>query len=142
MNVEAILDRKGRDIVTVHEMKTVEEAARLLDSHGIGAAVIVDDYGGPVAVLSERDITREIALNGSAALGRPVAHVMTPAFVTAAMEDSLADLMVRMTDRRVRHLPVVVSGRLAGIISIGDVVKAKIETVEAESAAMLDYILS
>lgn len=142
MTVDGILSVKGRDVITVVETMTLQEAAGVLDSHSIGALVVTERNGRPVAVLSERDIVREIALHGAAALARPVAQAMTQAFVTADAEDSVEDVMMRMTERRVRHLPVVLEGRLGGIISIGDVVKAKIADVEAETAAIREYILS
>ncbi len=142
MTVDGILSVKGRDVVTVVETMTLEEAASVLDSHSIGALVVTETSGRPIAVLSERDIVREVALHGAAALGRPVAQAMTQAFVTAGIDDSVEDVMIRMTERRVRHVPIVLDGKLGGIISIGDVVKAKIADVEAETAAIREYILS
>lgn len=142
MTVDGILSVKGRDVVTVVETMTLEEAAGVLESHSIGALVVTERNGRPVAVLSERDIVREIAQHGGAALARPVAQAMTQAFVTADGEDTVQEVMMRMTERRVRHLPVVLDGKLGGIISIGDVVKAKIADVEAETAAIREYILS
>jgi len=142
MNVEAVLSGKGRSVITIDEALTVQAAARVLDEHGIGAVVVVDTAERPVAILSERDIVRELALNGSAILNRPVSNIMTQAFITADLSDALDDLMVLMTDRRVRHLPVMNDGVLAGIVSIGDVVKAKISDVEAEADAIKGYILS
>lgn len=142
MNVAAILREKGSHVVTVRETLSVEEAAGVLDANGIGALVVTDMRGHPTAVLGERDIVREIALNGEAALTRPLANVQTQAFVTAGLDDKLSEVMIRMTDRRVRHLPVMEEERLVGIISIGDVVKAKIADIEAETAAIREYILS
>lgn len=142
MTVDGILSVKGRDVVTVVETMTLQDAAGVLDSHSIGALVVTEQNGRPIAVLSERDIVREIALHGPAALARPVAQAMTQAFVTADGDDTVEDVMMRMTERRVRHLPVVLDGKLGGIISIGDVVKAKIADAEAETAAIREYILS
>jgi len=142
MIVEAILRTKGRDVITIHEMATLEAAARLLDGHGIGALLVEDGQGRPVAVLSERDIVREMALNGAACMHRPVAHALTRTFVTADSNASLNDLMILMTERRVRHVPIIDGASLLGIISIGDVVKAKIADMEAEAAALQAYIRS
>ncbi|WP_291845006.1 CBS domain-containing protein [Maricaulis sp.] len=142
MIVEAILKTKGRDVITIRDGATLEEAARLLDAHGIGALLVEDGQGRPVAVLSERDIVREMALNGAACLHRPVAQALTRAFVTAGRTAGLNDLMVLMTERRVRHVPILDGDALLGIISIGDVVKAKIADMEAETAALQAYIRS
>ena len=141
MSVEAILRSKGRAVITIGETATLEAAARLLDEHGIGALLVTDESGRLIAVLSERDIVREMALNGTAGLNRPVAQAVTQALVTARPEDRLNDLMVLMTERRVRHIPITDDqGGVAGIISIGDVVKVKIAEMEAETAALQAYI--
>lgn len=142
MTVDGILNVKGRDVVTVLDTVSLEEAARVLDGNGIGALVVLDPSARPVAVLSERDIVRAVALHGQGALVRPVAQAMTQAFVTARMDETADAVLIRMTERRVRHLPVLEGDSLAGIVSIGDVVKAKIENVEAETAAIREYILS
>ncbi|WP_203292080.1 CBS domain-containing protein [Maricaulis parjimensis] len=142
MIVEAILKTKGSDVVTLHDTADLADAARKLDAHGIGALVVVDRQARPVAVLSERDIVREMALHGPAALERPVSEAMTSAFVTARLDTGLSELMILMTDRRVRHVPIMEKATLLGIISIGDVVKAKIADMEAETAALQAYIRS
>lgn len=142
MSVEAILKSKGRDVITIREMATLEEASRLLDAHGIGALLVEDEHGRPIAVLSERDIVREMALNGAACLHRPVAHAMTAAFVTAGADASINELMVLMTERRVRHVPILEGDELLGLVSIGDLVKARIADMEAETAALQAYIRS
>lgn len=143
MRVEDILSVKGRSVVTIEDGCTLVEAAETLDSHAIGALVVTDTARRPVAVLTERDIVREIAMNGQASLSRSVAHAATPSFVTARADETVEDVMQRMTDRRVRHLPVLdADGLLAGIISIGDVVKSKIADAEAQTTAMREYIMS
>jgi CBS domain-containing protein len=142
MIVEAILKTKGRDVFTISENAKLDEAAHSLDANGIGALVVVDDAGRPVAVLSERDIVREMALHGVGGLTRPVSQAMTPAFVTAKRDATLSELMVLMTDRRVRHVPIMDGDTMLGIVSIGDVVKAKIADMEAETAALQAYIRS
>lgn len=142
MLVEAILKTKGRDVVTISEAARLDEAARALDANGIGALVVLDTRQQPVSVLSERDIVREMALHGVAALTRPVSQAMMPAFVTSRPDATLSELMVLMTDRRVRHVPVMDGDTMLGIVSIGDIVKAKIADMEAEAAALQAYILS
>lgn len=142
MLVEAILKTKGRDVVTISEAAKLDEAAHLLDANAIGALVVTDARHQPVAVLSERDIVREMALHGAAALTRPVSQAMTPAFVTARPDATLNELMVLMTDRRVRHVPVMDGDTMLGIVSIGDIVKSKIADMEAEAAALQAYISS
>ena len=140
MNMDFILRGKGRDVVIIDEARSLQEAANLMASHGIGALLVCDGQGRPVGVLSERDLIREIALNGTAALSRPTASAILPAFLTAAPDDLIDTVMVRMTDRRVRHLPVLDAGQVVGIVSIGDLVKSKIATVEAETEALRSYI--
>lgn len=142
MRVEAILQQKGSAVVTIEDTATLVEAAEALDSHNIGALVVIDAQGRPVAVMTERDIIRELAVHGAASLQRSVANAMTPVFLTAMLDETVESVMMRMTGRRVRHLPVLDEGKLAGIVSIGDVVKAKIADAEAQTAAMRDYILS
>jgi len=140
MNMDFILRGKGRDVVTIDEARSLQEAANLMDSHGIGALLVCDSHERPVGVLSERDVIREVALNGAASLTRPATSAILPAFLTAAPEDLIETVMVRMTERRVRHLPVMDAGQLVGIVSIGDLVKAKIATAEAETEALRKYI--
>lgn len=142
MRVEAILQQKGSAVVTIADTATLVEAAEALDSHNIGALVVIDAQARPVAIMTERDIVRELAVNGAASLQRSVANAMTPVFLTATRDETVESVMMRMTGRRVRHLPVLDDGKLAGIVSIGDVVKAKIADAEAQTAAMRDYILS
>lgn len=142
MNVAAILARKGARVVTIPLAATLRETAAILDRERIGATVVVGPGGEARGVLSERDITREVARRGAAALEAAAESAMTKDVVTAGPADTLDQLLARMTDRRIRHLPVIVEGVLAGIVSIGDVVKAKIELAESEAAAMRDYIKS
>ena len=140
MNVRSILRSKGADVRTIAPSARLEEAARRLDEHGVGALVVVDSNGHVQGVISERDLTREVARAGASALATAVADAMTRDLVTARPDDAVDELMARMTDRRVRHLPVMDGGRLAGIVSIGDVVKLKIELAESEAQAMRAYI--
>jgi CBS domain-containing protein len=140
MNVAAILQDKGDRVHVIGPEVRLEEAARRLDELNIGALVVVDREGQVLGVLSERDITREIARKGAAALGETASHAMTAEVVTAGPADTLDELMSRMTDRRIRHLPVIKRGRLSGLVSIGDVVKWRIKDAELEAQAMRAYI--
>jgi CBS domain-containing protein len=140
MNVAAILQDKGDLVHAIGPETRLEEAARRLDALNIGALVVVDERRQVLGVLSERDITREIARKGAAALQESAAEAMTAEVVTAAPADTLDELMARMTDRRIRHLPVIARGRLAGLVSIGDVVKWRIKDAELEAQAMRAYI--
>ncbi|MEE2567087.1 CBS domain-containing protein [Hyphobacterium marinum] len=140
MKVSDILTDKGREVLTIDAGATLIEAAQSLDTNRIGALVVLDADGSLAGVISERDIVRIAARNGSAALTSPVSVAMTRDVHTASPGDSLDDLMIEMTDRRIRHLPVIDGGQLAGMVSIGDVVKRKIESAEAEADAMKRYI--
>ena len=139
MNVAAIISDKGSTVFTISPDATVGEAAKVLDQKKVGA-LVVERQGAVCGVLSERDITREIARTGAAALEGAVSAAMTADVVTAGLADTLDELLGRMTSRRVRHLPVVVDGALSGLVSIGDVVKWKIREAEDEARAMRDYI--
>lgn len=140
MNVAAILQDKGSVVHVVAPEARLQDAAVLMDQRKIGALVVVDARRRVLGVLSERDITREVARRGAAALDAPASSAMTEDVVTAAPADTLDELMNRMTDRRVRHLPVISGGKLAGLVSIGDVVKWRIQDAEFQAQAMRDYI--
>jgi CBS domain-containing protein len=140
MNVVAILQDKGDTVHTIAPDAQISAAAQALDRLAIGALVVVDARHRVLGVLSERDITREVARRGEAALEAPVSTAMTQEVVTAAPADTLHELMSRMTEGRIRHLPVIAGGRLVGIVSIGDVVKWRIREAELEAQAMRDYI--
>ncbi len=132
MQLAAILNRKGRDVVTIPASEPVIEATRTLSRHGIGAVVVVDEAGRPAGILSERDIVRAVAAEGVAALERRADTLMTRELVTGLPDDTVAATMATMTARRIRHLPVMENGRMAGIVSIGDVVKARLDDAELE----------
>tara|TARA_Y100000813_G_C23947038_1_gene250818 strand:- start:18 stop:455 length:438 start_codon:yes stop_codon:yes gene_type:complete len=140
MNVKHILERKGSAVTTIKPSATIAEAARLLAEARIGAIVVSEDGAGIDGILSERDIVRVIGTDGPAMLDRPVSAAMTANVVTCKPEDRLNVLMSMMTQRRIRHLPVVDNGRMTGVISIGDVVKERMDEIEADAAAMRDYI--
>jgi CBS domain-containing protein len=140
MTVRAILDLKGRDVTTIAPDKTLGDAASLLSQHKIGALVVTGADRRVTGILSERDIVKAVSAAGAAALEEKIAARMTREVVTCGPQDTLAELMGRMTAGRFRHLPVVENGRLVGIISIGDVVKHRLAEMERESSALRDYI--
>jgi CBS domain-containing protein len=140
MLVETILAAKGTTVHTLPATATLSEAVELLNAQNIGAIVITEASGRVRGILSERDIVRRLDRDPAAMLARPVTAAMTSTVLTCTRTTTIADLMERMTTHRVRHMPVVEDGRLAGIVSIGDVVKRKIEETEQEAAALKDYI--
>ena len=142
MNVAGILREKGEDIVTVNPDDSLRETVQTLASQNIGAAVVTDERDRVCGIISERDIVRAIAENGDRALEAAVKTFMTKNVVTCSKQDTVAELMTRMTEGRFRHLPVLEGERLVGIISIGDVVKQRIAEQEMEVEAMRGYIAS
>ena len=142
MQVGTILKSKGSDVVTVGPDETVGEAARKLAENDIGALVVSRDGATADGILSERDIARAVAARGAATATLPVRALMTGLVAHCAPADDIADIMAAMTARRVRHLPVMDRGRMCGIVSIGDAVKARLEEIEQEAAALRDYIVS
>lgn len=141
MKLSVILGDKGGSVITIEGDTSLRAAATVLDDHKIGSIVAVDSNGGIIGVISERDIVRRIAQMGADALELPVSQVMTRDVITATGDMTVEDGLSCMTDRRIRHLPVVDSNaRLIGIVSIGDLVKHKIAVTEAEAEAMKQYI--
>jgi CBS domain-containing protein len=143
MNVKAILAAKkklGGDIISIEPTADLATAAKLLSKHRIGSVVILGAGERLVGILSERDIVRALSEQGAGALALPVGQVMTRDVATCGEDDTVASIMERMTAGRFRHMPVVANGRLVGLISIGDVVKQRVEDIEGESEAMRDYI--
>jgi CBS domain-containing protein len=140
MQVKHILHEKGRDVVTIAGDATLSEAARLLARKRIGAVVVRERDGTPIGILSERDVVRAVAEASVAALAQSVSSHMTRGIQTCAESDSVEDLMGLMTRGRFRHVPVIENDRLAGIISIGDIVKTRIEESERETSALRHYI--
>ncbi|MDQ1155305.1 CBS domain-containing protein [Brevundimonas sp. SORGH_AS_0993] len=139
MFVAEILKTKGNAVFTVTPDLSVAGACRELEQRRVGALVVCD--GDRVAgVFSERDVVRALASEGPAALGRPVSAYMTEKVIVAEPREPMAALMTRMTDRRIRHLPVMESGRLVGVVSIGDVVKAQIAEHAQEAESLRTYI--
>ena len=140
MTVALMLSRKGREVVTTSAAASIAGAIDTLTRHRIGALVVVDEDDRIAGIISERDIVRAIAGQGAQALSAPLASVMTRSVMTCTETDTVDEVMARMTRGRFRHLPVVEDGHLTGIISIGDVVKARIEQVEREAEDMRAYI--
>ncbi len=140
MLITHVIRDKGAIVHTLDEGATLEQAAKELALKRVGALVVVDERGKVSGLLSERDIVREIAQRGASCLGDRVSAAMSKVIITAEPSETIDDGLSRMTDRRIRHLPVLDSGRLVGIVSIGDLVKHRIEAVEAEARAMQDYI--
>jgi CBS domain-containing protein len=142
MSVSHILKAKGRDVVTVKSEDSVRSVAQILANRRIGAVVILSSAGKIDGIISERDIVRVIAADGAGALDHKVSDVMTSKVKTCNESDSEAELMAMMTEHRIRHLPVVSHGKLTGMISIGDVVKYRIEAIEHEAEDLKAYIAS
>ena len=141
MQVETILQSKGRAVTTVTAGSTIAEAVELLNTKKIGAVVVVDGKK-VVGILSERDVVRHLGKDWAGLADRPVGDVMTKAVVSVSRFATIADVMERMTEKRIRHMPIVENGDLVGIVSIGDVVKRKIEETEQEAIALKEYIAS
>ena len=141
MNVVTILKQKGNQVTTVGSTTSLLEASRKLAAKRIGAVIVSDGDGRVQGILSERDIVRAIAQGGPEVLSAPVSDMMTRDVVTCTETATLDDVMHTMTRGRFRHVPVVdASGRLAGIISIGDAVKYQIGEIKLEAEAMKEYI--
>jgi CBS domain-containing protein len=140
MILATILSEKGRDVATTAASVTIREVVAELAARKIGALVVVEGVDRVVGIVSERDIVKALARKGGAVLDDPVGTIMTREVVTCADSETVIRVMGRMTRGRFRHLPVVKGGRLDGIVSIGDVVKARIGEVEREADDMRSYI--
>jgi CBS domain-containing protein len=141
MKVEAMLAAKGDKVVTARPDAAVATIVRMLMLEGIGALVISEDGEGILGIVSERDVVRALVEHGGEVLRMKVADLMTSSVKTCAPEANIKDVMAEMTRSRVRHLPVVRNGKLCGIISIGDVVKNRLEELETETSVLRDYIV-
>ncbi len=140
MNVAEILKRKGSDVITTVPTQSLAEFIGLLSRHKIGAALVTQADATIVGIISERDVVNAIAHHGAAALAKPVGEVMTGEVVSCHPNDNLTSVMTLMTERRIRHLPVMRDGELKGLISIGDVVKHRLEEAEQEVGALRSYV--
>jgi CBS domain-containing protein len=140
MTVAHILAEKGSSVVTVQPDRTLDDAIHLLAKKSVGALVVTDGGRTMVGIISERDIMRALAHQGAAALDAPISSHMTREVTACQRETTSEEIMRLMTDGRFRHMPVCEKGRLVGIVSIGDVIKRRLVTMEAEHRAMRDYI--
>ena len=139
MTVSRILALKGRDVTTITPHRSVADAIALLAARRIGAVIVGGDDGAVLGILSERDIVRALAA-GADALQHPVSRYMTAEVITCAPDMLIIDVMEEMTAGRFRHMPVMEGGRLAGIVSIGDVVKHRLDEMQHETQALREYI--
>ena len=139
MTVAAILQGKGRAVIQVRSTDSVLSVVQLLAEKRIGCVPVVDN-GEVVGIFSERDLVYRVAREGTAALDQPVGHVMTAPAITIDDRTPVLNGLSLMTKRRIRHLPVVIDGALVGMVSIGDLVKFRIDSIESEAAALRDYI--
>ncbi len=142
MTIARILAKKGREVVTTQPHRTLKEVAAVLTMRNIGAVVVADVLGSVLGILSERDIIRAVATRGIAALDDAVSMHMTAKVITAVEEDTVLATVEKMNAGRFRHLPVLKAGKLAGIVSIGDALKFRLEEIEHEELAMREYIAS
>ena len=142
MKVRQILNSKGHEVATITADQSVETAITELNDRHIGSLVVVDGDGRLVGIVSERDVVRAMAEQGMELVGQTVGDLMTTRVITCGLDDDVTSVTVKMTEGRFRHVPVMDRGRLAGLISIGDAVKARIAELEHERSALRDYISS
>ncbi|MFQ5784783.1 MAG: CBS domain-containing protein [Alphaproteobacteria bacterium] len=142
MHVSDILGEKGTDVITTGPDETVGATARLLNVKRIGVVMVCDAAGKLSGVISERDIIRAVSVHGERALDMRVREVMTADVVTCKPDDTISDVMKVMTVGRFRHLPVMEDGEIKGVVSIGDVVKHRLEETELESQVLRDYMFA
>jgi CBS domain-containing protein len=140
MNIKSILAKKGMNVVTIRPEQVIREALSRLAEYNIGALVVMDETNLPVGILSEPDITRALA-NDEQIFSKLVSDLMTKNVITALPQDDLISVANTMTEKRVRHLPVVEKGKLVGIISIGDVLKAQRDQYKGEVDTLQTQIL-
>jgi CBS domain-containing protein len=140
ITVRGILDEKGRDVFSVAPELAIAELAAVLRERRIGCALVLDEGGDIAGVASERDVVNGLAARGAGILEEPVAEIMTRDVIVCAPEDDMMQIMSLMTQRRIRHLPVVENEAVIGVISIGDVVKTRIAELETESESLREAI--
>lgn len=140
MTIASIIHGKPHRLISVAPDDTLQQATELLTRERIGALLVLKPNGDVAGIISERDIVRAVGVNGAEVLSRQVAELMTKNVVCCAPEDTVDQAMAMMTERRFRHLPVRQSGKIVAMISIGDVVKQKVEEAEAESQSLREYI--
>jgi CBS domain-containing protein len=140
MIVKSILSAKGGNVISIEPTATLETAVRTLAEHRIGALLVLGTDRRVIGILSERDIVRVLAERGAGVLSQPLSQIMTRKVVTCTPSDTIGVIMERMTAGKFRHVPVVEQEQVIGIISIGDVVKYRLQEMEHEQAALRDYI--
>ncbi len=141
MNIASVLASKGVKVVTIPSTQTIREALRLLAEHNIGALVVMDDEGGrPAGIVSERDVVRTLART-EAVFDWPVARIMTKEVIVGAPQDDILTVGRTLTEKRIRHLPVMERGRLVGIVSIGDILKAQRDKYQGEVDTLQTQLL-
>jgi CBS domain-containing protein len=140
MIIAAILKRKGAQVISVNPEDTIHQVAITLAQHRIGAVLVSDAHGGMLGIISERDIVRGMAAQGPGTTRLSAKHLMTHDVITITPETKVIDALGLMTDRRFRHLPVLEGGKVVGMISIGDLVKARLEQAELEAAELKNYV--
>ena len=142
MRVGDILASKGHDVATISQERTVADALQVLKERGIGALIVTGGAAPMVGIFSERDAVRALATRGARALEERIGDLMSSDVATCDEDTSPVALMGLMTERRIRHVPVVHEDQLVGMISIGDVVKARFEQLDSEKKDLLDYVSS
>jgi CBS domain-containing protein len=142
MSVAAILRGKPNRLIGLEDNRSLAEATQLLSRERIGALIVRNKAGDMIGILSERDIVRAIAKDGAAVIDQPISTIMTKDVVCVTPEDDIGDVMSLMTERRFRHLPVKHGNSLIGMVSIGDVVKKRVEEAEGEAQQLREYIAS
>jgi CBS domain-containing protein len=140
MRISDVIRRKGDKVVTIRPDETVQRLLEILELHHIGAVVVSEDGSAVSGIVSERDVVRHLHTDGAGVLEKPVAMIMTSDVQTCTPEDGIEDLAVVMTERRFRHVPVVVDGALVAIVSIGDIVKWRIDELQTERDHLVGYI--
>jgi CBS domain-containing protein len=141
MNVQAMLAHKGDRVVTARPESTIATIIHVMKVEGIGAVVISRDGRRIDGIVSERDVVRGLVAHGGDLLALPVTEIMTEQVRTCDIDANVEDVMVEMTRSRIRHLPVTREGKLCGIVSIGDVVKNRLDDLETETSVLRDYIV-
>ena len=142
MHVKNILSAKGSNVISIEPTATLETAVRTLTENKIGALLVLGPDRRVIGILSERDIVRVLAQHGASVLAQPLSQVMTRKVVTCSPAETIGVIMERMTAGKFRHVPVIEQEQIVGIVSIGDVVKYRLQEMEHESAALRDYIQS
>ena len=140
MHVAAVIKRKGSNVVSITPDRTIADATNLLTENRIGAVLVLDSNEGIRGIISERDIIRALSKYGADALNRRVETLMTREVQQCSPKDTIAEVMTTMTTQRFRHLPVVEEGKLLGMISIGDVVKQRLDETELEVETLRGYV--